>query len=123
MLSACEGGVIGDPTPDEAIGLPAALMAAGANGVIAASWAVDDLMATTLFSRFWATWSPSDHPAQHLGRVQHWLRQVTNDELADEFRAHRNRRRSIPASARRLWNTRRPYRSSVHWAAFGYHVA
>jgi hypothetical protein len=123
VLSACDSAVIGDPTPDESIGFPAALLAAGARGVIAASWAVDDLMATTLFCRFWETWTPGAHPAVVLAAAQRWLRRATNGELANIYPFHRDRGKAVPEQARRLWDGRRPYWSATGWAAFAYHGA
>lgn len=123
ILSACDSAVIGDPTPDEAIGLPAALLAAGARGVVASSWAVDDLAATTFFCRFWETWDPAAHVAVSLARTRAWMRQVTNEELAQSYAFHRARQKRVNVSALRIWNTRRPFQSAVHWAAFSYHTA
>jgi hypothetical protein len=40
VLVGCETGVAGSSLPDEALGLPTALLAAGVTGVIASAWAI-----------------------------------------------------------------------------------
>jgi hypothetical protein len=48
ILSACHTGAIGLAVPDESTGLVTGLLAAGAAGVIASAWPVDDLATSAL---------------------------------------------------------------------------
>jgi len=87
ILSACETSVIDmQRVPNEALGLAAGFLQAGAAAVIAALWPVDDLATFLLMTRFaqhyldvQGLWSP----ARALAAAQHWLRsEVTNHVLA-----------------------------------------
>jgi CHAT domain-containing protein/tetratricopeptide (TPR) repeat protein len=87
ILSACETSVIDmQRVPNEALGLAAGFLQAGAAAVIAALWPVDDLATFLLMTRFaqhyldvQGLWSP----ARALAAAQHWLRsEVTNRVLA-----------------------------------------
>jgi CHAT domain-containing protein len=87
LLSACETSVIDmQRVPNEALGLAAGFLQAGAAAVIAALWPVDDIATFLLMTRFaqlyldvQELWSP----ARALAAAQHWLRsEVTNRLLA-----------------------------------------
>jgi CHAT domain-containing protein len=86
VLSACETAIIDvRQVPDEVIGLAAGFLQAGAAGVIASLWAVDDRATYLLMSRFaqlyldpQRTWSP----ARALAEAQRWLcEEATNKVL------------------------------------------
>jgi len=73
VLSACESGITSLQTPDEFIGFPVAFLLAGAPGVMASLWRVDDASTAFLISRFYAyllsAGAPAS-PAQALRRAQ-----------------------------------------------------
>jgi len=80
ILSACETSAIDIlQAADEMIGLAASFFQAGATGVIAASWPVDEKATCLLITRFMELYLNPQHrdrpPAYCLERAQHWLRQ------------------------------------------------
>ncbi|WP_318214067.1 CHAT domain-containing protein [Streptomyces sp. SCL15-6] len=116
VLSACslgQGGIFflgARPTGS----LVQALLRTGVDGVVSSMWRAPDESSSLLIGRFYRLWRSGSHPhpAEALREAQLWLRDVTNGELGG----------TPPASpaARRFWETTRPYRHPVHWAAFGY---
>ena len=94
VMSACQTAISGvTSAPDEVIGLPSAVMAAGVPGVIGTLWPVDDLSTTLLMQRFYELHLYGDkvrredpmEPARALRRAQLWLANVTAAELRDIF--------------------------------------
>jgi len=88
VLSACETSITDmQRVPNEVLGLATGFLQAGAAGVIAALWAVDDRATYLLMSRFaqlyldpQGLWSP----ARALAEAQRWLREeATNNVLAE----------------------------------------
>jgi len=74
VLSACETAVVGIALPDEAIGLPAAFIQAGAAGVIGSLWPVSDDSTRLLMQRFYQHWRLEGmEPAEALRQAQRWL--------------------------------------------------
>jgi CHAT domain-containing protein len=89
VASACESGAA-DVTrlPDEATGLPAALLQAGAAHVLGTLWPVSDLSASLLVSRVAAAClDPAAEPAAELAAAQRWLRGLSRDEAVSQARA------------------------------------
>jgi CHAT domain-containing protein len=88
ILSACDTALPGSDLPDEAMSLAAGMLMAGFAGVIASSWSLGDESATLLMARFYVAWRHEQcHPAEALRRAQQWLRNETNHEKAEYFRA------------------------------------
>jgi CHAT domain-containing protein len=120
VLSACETGVVAADVPDEAVGLAAGLLQAGAAGVVATLWAVPDRTAAALVALFYRAWrGDGDDPADALRAAQRRLRDATNDELSTEipgYAAHR----PPGEAAGRFWGRSRPFAAARHWAAFSY---
>lgn len=142
VLSACETSVIDmQRVPNEALGIAAGFVQAGAAAVIASLWPVDDTATFLLMTRFaqlyldvQGLWTP----ASALAAAQHWLRtEATNSALAtyDPLRAQpgSTRLRSLSLSyeeARqfiRLQAKQRflegkpeelPYADPFYWAGF-----
>lgn len=78
-------------TPDEAIGFPAALLAAGARTIVAAQWEVSDAATFLLMLRFCQELLDTNFDAaQSLVNAQRWLRSATKDELATVVAAVRD---------------------------------
>jgi hypothetical protein len=120
ILAACESQVSGTSAPDEVIGLPAALYQAGAAGVVAAQWQVEERAALVLLRRFHDHLDGGHPPARALAAAQAWLRTATSQDMTsrypDLFRAGRRTRHAVPAGR----DSYVPYAEPVHWAAFGY---
>jgi CHAT domain-containing protein len=91
VLSACQTGITEfRRLPDEAIGLPAGFLQAGAMGVVGTLWPVDDLSTTLLMTKFYEFLLCDDEPpARALRNAQRWLREITAGELLDYFEGHR----------------------------------
>lgn len=90
VASACETAVY-DVTraPDEALGLPAGLLYAGATTVIGSLWSIFDQSTALIVSRFYANHfhgDPDDGEgpmpvARALARAQRWMRDASAEEL------------------------------------------
>lgn len=121
IICACEGGVSGDALPDEVVGLPSALLQAGAAAVIAAQWTVEERMALLLLRRVHEALHAGERPAVALAKAQVWLRGATRGELESTYPdLYRD---VIPAvtpeqAAKRAAHV--PYGSPRAWAAFTY---
>lgn len=86
VLSACCSGQRGVCLPQEAVGLPTALLQIGVRGVVATLWNVSDFAATLLMVRFYNEWTGTRvHPAEALSRAQRWLRDATTREVMEWF--------------------------------------
>lgn len=94
VLSACETAIAEFQNhPDEALGLPAGFLQAGACGVIGTLWSVRELSTALLIRAFYQFYlrgdphrgdGPLEAPAA-LRRAQLWLRQVEAGELLSFF--------------------------------------
>ncbi len=85
VLSACETAVIDiRQAPDEVMGLASGFLQAGAAGVIASLWAVDDRATCLLMSRFARLYLDprrSLSPARALAEAQRWLREEATNAV------------------------------------------
>jgi CHAT domain-containing protein len=114
VLSACETAGIGRTAPDEGVGLPAAFLQAGARGVIASSWSVQDDSTSLLMVRLYdeIQRSPDDFPLA-LSRAQAWLRDASQQDLENAGRRYGMSKLAIPPG-------RAPFAHPFFWAAFEY---
>ena len=121
VLSSCESAVVDPGSPDQAIGLPAAFVYAGAGAVIASLWPVSDAAAAVLMGNFYSRLRTMDgriaagEPARALRESQLWLRKVTASELLQLPSVQSEELRDLlqtfePEEA--------PFASARHWAAF-----
>jgi CHAT domain-containing protein/tetratricopeptide (TPR) repeat protein len=138
VASACQTAVTDlARLPDEAIGLPAGLVQAGAGAVIGTLWEVNDRAAALVVARFYTNHlrgdpeagTPPMPPARALADAQRWLSAATTAEI-DRFAAGVGLRRLRSVDHRRGAEVRctaaadgagTPARSAVrpsHWAAF-----
>lgn len=119
VLSACDSSIPHTDLLDEAIGLPAALMEAGMQGVIGTLWQVEPRPALLLMRRLYQRWNDGDHPSIALQHAQRWLRDATNEEIRnlDPAAAPPSR---ITGAGDRAWRAQRPYDHPDAWAAFTY---
>ena len=88
VLSACQTSVIDiQQTPNEAVGLASAFLQAGAIGVIASLWKVDDwasYLLMTHFAQLYLDPHGKRSPAQALVMAQRWLREeATYQRIVD----------------------------------------
>jgi len=85
VLSACETGLIDSSfAPDEVLGLAAGFLQAGAAGVIASLWAIDDQATYLLMSRFAQLYLDPQRnrsPARALAEAQRWLREEATNKV------------------------------------------
>jgi CHAT domain-containing protein len=121
VLSACESAAIGTAAPDELVGLPSALLEAGAAAVVASLILVPDRPTALLMLRFYEHWRTDGMPAPDaLRRAQQWLRDASNEDL---LRLHPGLvAAEVPAGGLRyrIWAQARPHRDPTHWAGFTY---
>jgi CHAT domain-containing protein len=118
VLAACESQITGTTAPNEAVGLPAALIQAGAAGVVAAQWPVDERVAMLLLNRFHDFLAAGRAPARALTEAQCWLRDANGAEIAARYPDLTTRRPSAAFANQR--NAAIPYKEPIYWAAFGY---
>jgi hypothetical protein len=121
ILAACESLAGQLTAPDELMGLPAALYQAGALGVVAARWEVEEQPAYLLLRRFHQELAGGSSPVRALTTAQNWLRTATAAQMSRRYpglfpAARRARRPEL--AAERAADV--PYHQPVHWAAFGY---
>lgn len=132
VLSACQSAVAEfERAPDEGLGLPLGLLQAGAAGVVATLWPVDDLRAALVMMRFYelllSAGVPGEpeppSPARALREAQRWLRGLTRDEAAAYLGSaaaegvRRVRARGEPAGGPAA---ARGFAGPADWAAFVY---
>jgi hypothetical protein len=132
VASACESASIPPGLPDQIANMAAALLQAGSHAVLATAFAVDDLTALVLATRFYAEWRHGTPGPLALRAAVAFLRDTTN---ADKLRwVDELRRAGWPPAvteplAKVLALTRPAERSFAHpveWAPFtwwGRHVA
>lgn len=128
VLSTCESQLPGLRLPDEVISLPAAMLQAGAIGIIASQWPVSGLATALLMTRFYSAWRADDQePTEALHTAQEWLRDTTNAEKAATLDPRQLNSRIAAEALRPLWREiiRKPpdERSFAHvsdWGAFSY---
>jgi CHAT domain-containing protein len=128
VLSACQTGLT-DFTrlPDEAVGLPAGFLQAGAPAVVSSLWPVDDASTALLMERFYRLHLQDGlEPAEALRQAQSWLRRSDAQALGLEAwyrqRYQRSGRRDAQAyKAMRYYAANaevRPFEQPYYWAGF-----
>jgi CHAT domain-containing protein len=121
FLSACETGVPHPELFDELVGLPSALLEAGAGAVIGSLWEVPGQATVLLASRFYELWLlRGKPPVEALNQAQRWLRDSTNGELLAYSRGFLDWRNNFTGNALRVWESERGFSDPDAWAAFVY---
>jgi len=129
VLSACQTAVAGALLPEEVIGLPTAMLQAGAAGVIGSLWPVLDNRALLLMVSFYEQWRQHRHePADALRAAQHWMRTTSDGEKFEKFDRLLGGATWLPEqTVRACWDALaltepdgRFYASPAGWAAFCY---
>lgn len=111
ILSACRTNVTSSTLPNEAIGLPSALLQLGFAGVIATTWNIDDAATPYLMARFHEIWCEDRlHPAVALNRAQRWMSRATRAALAA----------LLPAAGPIDRGGELPFADPYYWAGFAY---
>ncbi|UPJ26548.1 CHAT domain-containing protein [Bradyrhizobium sp. CW1] len=128
VLSACETAIPGRELPDEMIGLPTALLYAGASNIIASLWAVADLSTAILMARFYWVWRHNGaEPKIAMRAAQRWLRDATASEISqfvgESFSVLQARNDNSAESMRTVlasFPEKQPFAHPHFWAAFTY---
>jgi CHAT domain-containing protein len=118
VLAACDTNVPDLDLVDEVVSLPGGLLRAGAAGVVAPQWPVDDTAAALLVLRFHECFARGMPPNQALAAAQAWLRSADRHELHVASPELVREPVGLPAPAIEVWRRRRPYQHPLHWAAF-----
>jgi hypothetical protein len=120
IFAACETNVVGSQVPDEIIGLPLAFLQAGAAGVVATQWRVNEQAALALLRRFREELATGTTPARALAVAQHWLARTSWGDLADRYPSLvHDPLPSDPAMAAGR-KAMVPFADPLFWAAFCY---
>jgi CHAT domain-containing protein/tetratricopeptide (TPR) repeat protein len=133
VLSACQTAITDTLTlPEEAVGLPAALIQTGVCGVIGTLWPVNDFSTAVLMIRLYESMTVDRlKPAEALRRAQGWLRDASNTEIERAYIAFMARvgqgRPASPAigplaediaAAAREAPSERSFADPYYWAPF-----
>jgi CHAT domain-containing protein/tetratricopeptide (TPR) repeat protein len=138
ILTACETALVDTAdASSEQLGLPTAILAAGATAVIGSLWQVDDVATALLVARFMALAFPPSGGGAPLSAIaalhdaQKWLRSLSQTEtmclldtierdLAVPISAHAGLDQIHVRRARKKVLTRgdRPFSHATYWAAF-----
>jgi len=120
VASACETGRLprAAESTDEALTLSSVFLAAGAAGVVASLWKVDDYSTTLLMLRFYENLAATpERPARALRAAQLWLRDLSPEEEASYVTRHPELRVEHE-EWRQTVNGRRGFQAPSTWAAF-----
>jgi hypothetical protein len=117
IVAACESHVAGTAAIDEVIGFPAALHQAGASGVIAAQWEVDERAAAVVLRQLNDRLAAGTPPPHALAQAQDWLRTATRSALA---RQYPDLYRTLGPAGSQPDDLDMPHADPVDWAAFAY---
>ena len=131
VLSACETGIPGSKLPDEVVSLPSGLLQAGVAGVAASLWSVQDLSTAMLMARFYELWRKDGLSLpEALRQAQIWLRDTTNGEKKEYFKASLPELAGVhmPADVAEVFykavawedDVARSFAHPFYWAAFTY---
>ena len=124
VLSACETALIDTTNRSDYIGLPTGFLHAGATGVLASLWSVEDistaLMMVMFYEEFFADSSPSLSLALH--KTQLWFKSATTPDLrtwvekSDSFNT--SQKKMIFDQLDGYNDDKKPYGKVHQWAAF-----
>lgn len=117
IVAACESHAVGTSAIDEVIGLPAALHQAGASGVIAAQWEIDERAAAVVLRQLHDRLAAGTPPPRALAQAQVWLRTATRSALASQYP---DLYRTLGPAGSQPDDLDMPHADPVDWAAFAY---
>jgi CHAT domain-containing protein len=87
VLSACDSAAVDPTNPDEVLGLPAAVIFAGAGAVVSSLWQIKDWSTAVFMAKFYELLRanggslPAWAPGRVLRETQLWMRAATAREL------------------------------------------
>lgn len=81
VATSCRSGLVDQRAADEQVGLGAALLAAGARGVVAALWDLDDLGTSVVVAKFYQRLNMGDQPNVALATAQRWVATATTADI------------------------------------------
>lgn len=123
-LSACTSGLSHILSGDELLGLPRALLYAGAPAVVCTLWETNDLVALLVMEHFYAGLRDGQTPVAALRDAQVAIREMTNRDLAlvvarwrDQLPDHAAALAGVPHITSEQDDTR-PFAAPFHWAPF-----
>lgn len=130
VLAACETGMLRIDPGGEHLGLPTALLLAGAGSVIGAGWPAHDFATALLITRFYKVLPAMlEQPADALRRAALWLRDLSGagiveylNKFLEQYREQLGLRSRL-LKQRARWSREaqqevRPFASPFYWAAF-----
>lgn len=122
VASACETGVIpGYEEADESLSLSTVFLGAGAAGVIASLWSVNDYATSLLMTRFYAELvHQPQSPARALRAAQLWLRGLSGEEEERWLTRHpalAEQRKRLPERVSDRIATTRAHENAYRFAA------
>lgn len=134
ILSACESALYGlADMQNEFVGLPGAFLQAGAKGVIATLWPIDDRASALLIGRFYELHFGEElEVANALRLAQIWLRDATLTDIIDKVEQWKTKRRLNENEANTMLEPLRkyqqhqkqnctPFSAESFWAGFVYY--
>ena len=130
VASCCQSGVVDQRAADELVGLAHALIAAGANRVIAALWDIDDAGTSLLVAKLYDELAGGAGPADALRAAQVEVRSLTMAQLAHLSRDD-SEQSWVPAGIRAQLRAlglhpafrkpdARPFEDPAHWSSLVY---
>lgn len=130
LLTACESALDDiKESPNEFLGLPSAFLEAGAAGVVASMWKVDDLATALFAAKFYDMYiNQKMSGPSALRAAQLWLRAATGDDLFQFVEEAQSRLveaaapelDELAAWALRLPRNQTPFADPRYWSAFVY---
>ncbi len=134
-LSACETQIPGMALPEEIVNFPAGLLQAGAAGVLASLWSVNELSTMMLMAYFYDQWRTQypNEPAEAFRQAQIWVRDTTNKEKVEYLeqfdqevfatstvKMAQPTARKLTSAVLNLKETERSFAHPYYWGAFGW---
>jgi CHAT domain len=126
ILNACVTSQVSTELPDEAIGLPNALLAAGFHGIYATQWPVKDAVAFVTSAHLQQTMTPDRTSAETMQATRTWLRHLTSQDLKQWIRElELTIELPVNRDALNKWldthtHNNHPFQDPANWAAFTY---
>ena len=121
-LSACETGRSHVLRGDELTGMARAFLYAGAASVAVSHWVVDDVSTGLFFAQFYTALAARTQNSRALADAQHFLRQLSANDMRDILTAQGMRRDEIDgylAQVSRMTSAdERPFAHPYFWAPF-----
>ena len=122
VLSACETGLIDTTNRSDYIGLPTGFLHAGAMGVLASLWQVNDISTALLMVKFYELLTPNTSISLALHQAQLWFKSATTTTLQtwvkDSPSFNPDQKKLIKKQLDGYNPDRKPYSKVDQWAAF-----